>query len=126
MYTDLLTRIKNAQAVKHETIKVPYSSMDFEILRQLQKYAFIKSAKKLGRLPKRMIEINLNDPEADSAIHGVRFISKPSRMLYRGYRDIRPVRDGYGIAIISTPKGIMTDREVHKLKVGGVYLFEVW
>jgi small subunit ribosomal protein S8 len=100
--------------------------MDFEILHQLQKYGFIKSAKKLGRLPKRMIEIGLHDPDAEGAIHGVRFISKPSRMLYRGYRDIRPVQQGYGIAVVSTSKGIMTDKEVRKLKVGGVYLFEVW
>ena len=126
MYTDLITRLKNAQAVNKATVRAPYNKMDFEILRVLRSYGFIKSYRKIGRLPKRFIEVELSYDGKSGKINGTRLISKPSRNLYFGYRKIFSVRQGYGLGIFSTPKGIMSDREVRKNKVGGVYLFEIW
>jgi len=66
------------------------------------------------------------DEEKRGAIRGIKLVSKPSRKLYTGYRQLRPVRQGYGVGIISTPKGIMTVKEAKKQKVGGQLLFEIW
>lgn len=126
MYTDLLTRIKNAQAVKKASLKVPYSEMDMAILETLSKNHYIESAAKKGRSPKRIVEINLRYEDGEGAVRGVKFLSKPSRRLYAGYRDLRKVRQGYGHLVLSTPKGIMTGGEARKQKLGGELLFEIW
>ena len=116
MYTDLLTRLKNAKAVKKSTVKVPFSKMDLEIVKVLNAYNFIKSYRKIGRLPKRWIEVELNLDGPDK-INGVRFKSRPSRWLYFGYRDIFPVKQGYGLGVFSTPEGILSDKDARKQKV---------
>lgn len=127
MYIDMLTRIKNAQAVGKEKVKVPYSKMDEAIANILARHKFIHSVEKKGRMPKRVLEIKLNyDKNGKGAINGVKFLSKPSRKLYAGYKNLRPVKQGYGIGILSTPKGIITNSEAVKQKVGGQLLFEVW
>jgi small subunit ribosomal protein S8 len=126
MYTDLLIRIKNAQSARKETIKVPYSGMDIAIAEVLARNNFIESAAKKGRLPKRVIEIKLKYGKGGGAIEGVRLKSRPSLRIYSGYRAFRPVRQGRGIAVVSTPRGVMTSREARAQKVGGQVLFEIW
>ena len=126
MYTDLLTRIKNAQSARKETIKVPYSNMDLAVAELLAKEGYVESASKKGRLPKRVIEIKLKYEGKTGVIQGVKFLSKPSRRLYAGYHDLRPIKQGYGAGVISTPKGIMTYKEARKHKLGGELLFEIW
>jgi small subunit ribosomal protein S8 len=126
MYTDLLTQIKNAQAVKKEAIKIAFSNTDFIIAELLVKHDYLKEATKKGRMPKRVIEIILKYKDGKGVINGIKFISKPSRKIYMGYREIRPIKQGYGLRIISTSKGIMTDKEAKKMKLGGEVLFDIW
>lgn len=121
MYTDLLVKIKNGQRAKKESIKTGYSKMDLIIADVLANHKYIGGVVKKGRLPKKFLEIKLNGQLSD-----FRFVSKPSRRLYFGYKDLRPVKNGYGLGVISTPKGIMSAQEARKNKLGGELLFEVW
>ncbi len=127
MYTDILTRIRNAQAAKKDSLKVPFSNMDFVVLELLARYGFIASVAKKGRMPKRVIEIVLKyDEKGMGAIRGVAHLSVPSRRVYAGAKELRPVKQGYGLGAVSTPKGIMAYHEAKKANVGGELLFEVW
>jgi len=126
-YIDLVTRIKNAQAVKKDKLKVPFSQRDMEVAEILARAGYIKGALKKGRLPKRIIDIKLGyDKDGKGMINGVKWNSRPSRRLYAGYRDLRPIKSGHGTGLISTPKGIMTVKEARKEKLGGELLFEIW
>ncbi len=127
MYTDLLTKLRNAQKARKEMLKLPFSNMDFAVAELLGKYNFVENVSKKGRMPKRVIEIKLKyDDKGQGAIVGVRFISKPSRRIYLGYKDLKAVRQGYGISALSTPKGVMSNLQARKDKVGGQLLFEIW
>ena len=127
MYLDLLTKIKNGQASRKESVKLPYAEMDFVIAELLAKHKFVDSAFKKGRMPKRVLDVKLKyDEEGKGAVQGVRVLSKPSRRLYAGYKDLRPIRQGYGLLVISTPKGIMDGKSARKQKLGGQLLFEIW
>ena len=127
MYTDLLVKIKNAQAARKEKIKVAFSNTDMAIVEVLVKHQFIESAEKKGRMPKRIIEIKPKyDADKRGVIQGVQFLSKRSRRLYSGYRDLRPVRQGYGLLVLSTPHGIRSSQDARKEKVGGETLFKIW
>ncbi|MBI3046616.1 MAG: 30S ribosomal protein S8 [Candidatus Harrisonbacteria bacterium] len=126
MYYDLLTKIKNAQAVKKESIKIPYTNMDFAIAEILAKHKFVEEVFKKGRMPKRVLDIKLKYQNGQGKILGIKLLSKPSRKLFAGYKDIKPVRQGYGLLVLSTPKGIMDGKNAKKEKVGGQLLFEIW
>lgn len=127
MYLDLLTRIQNAQKVRKDIIKVPYANLDFTVAELLAKNNYLDSVAKKGRMPKRVLEIKLKyDANGKGAINGVKFISKPSRRIYSGYAPLRPVKQGYGLGVISTSKGVFTTKEARKEKVGGQLLFEIW
>lgn len=126
MYTDLLTKIQNAQKAKKASVKVPFSNMDLAVAELLLKHDFVAAVNKKGRMPKRVLEIELKYITDKGAISGVKFLSVPSRRLYAGYTDLRPVKQGYGLALISTPKGIMTSLEAKRAKTGGQLLFEIW
>lgn len=126
MYIDLLTQIKNAQAVKKESIKVPYTKNDERILEILASRKYIAAYDKKGRAPKRVLSIDLKYEDGVGAIEGVRFVSRPSIHIYKGCDEIRPVKNGRGCAIVSTPKGIMTGENARKEKVGGEIFFEIW
>lgn len=126
MYIDLLTKIKNAQRAGKERLKVVYTNNDNAVAELLAKAGFIESVAKKGRLPKRILEIRPKYENEQGAITDIKFISRPSRHIYIGYRDLRSVRQGYGLGVISTPQGIMTTKEARKMKVGGELLFEIW
>lgn len=126
MYTDLLTKIHNAQRAKKLSVKMPYSNMDMAIAEILVTTGFILSAAKKGRAPKRVIEIEPKYNGEEGAITTIKFKSLPSRRLYAGYKDMRSVRQGFGVSVVSTPNGIMTSRQARKEKVGGQLLFEIW
>ena len=123
---DMLNQIKNAQAVNKQTIEIPYSDLKYEVAKTLENNKFILSVEKKGRKTKRSLELALKYTEGKGAISGVKRISKPGQKIYNGYRDISKVMDGYGMAIISTSKGIKTDREVRKEKLGGEILAKIW
>jgi len=126
MYHDVLIRIKNAQAVGKERIKVPYSRFDFDILKVLSQYKFIGSISEKGRGIKKMIEISLIGDKANPAVNGLKFFSRPSKKVYRGSQEIKAVKQGFGLGVISTSKGIMNSMKAKKEKLGGEYLFEIW
>lgn len=121
-----LVKIKNAQDAKKENVKVPFSNFSLAILELLEKHKLVEAVSKKGRMPKRIIEIKLKYNNGEGAIHQIKFLSRPSRRLYLGYKDIKPIRQGYGILILSTPKGVIDGKTARKEKVGGQALFEVW
>lgn len=126
MYTDLLIRIKNAQQARKDSVRAPFSNMDFAIAQLLEQRGFIASAAKKGRSPKRTIEVGLRYADGQGAITGVRLVSKPSRRWYSGYRELAGVRGAGGMSVLSTPQGILTSSDARKKKVGGEVLFEIW
>ena len=123
MYINILTKIKNAEHAKHTSLKIPYSKMHYAVIDVLKQYGFLKKAEAKGRGAKKFIEVDLqNDPR----IHGLKFLSLPSRRLYGGYRDFRKVKGGMGILVVSTSQGVMAGHEARKQKLGGQLLFEIW
>lgn len=123
---DMLTSIRNAQAVLKETVKIPFSKFKFELAKVLEKNGFVKKVEKKGRGIKRVIEIKLKYEDKIPVISGLKKISKPGQRIYAGAAEIKPVRSGYGISIISTSKGLMTDKEVRRQNIGGEVICKVW
>ncbi len=126
MYIDLLTRLKNAQAVKKENIKIPYSKMDEAVLQILRERHYVEDFEKRGRMPKRVLDIKLRYDNGVGVIQGVKFLSTPSRRLFAGVRELKPVKHGYGLLVVSTPKGVIAGDAARRFKVGGQLLFEIW
>ncbi len=125
MYIDLLTQLKNAQAVKKENIKIYYSKIDEQILEILKKIGYIESFEKKGKGAKRILDIKLKYVDGKGVISSIKFISKPSRRIYIGFKEMKPARYSYGVLIISTSKGIMIGDEARKMKLGGEVLFKI-
>lgn len=126
MYINLLIQLKNAQAAKKENIKIPYSKMDEAVLKVLDSKKYIESFEKKGQKTKKFLDVKLKYPKEEKAINGIKLVSKPSRRVYTGYEEIRPIKRGYGLMVISTPKGVMGGQDAKKQKVGGEVLFEIW
>jgi small subunit ribosomal protein S8 len=124
--TDMFNRIKNAQAVNKETVIIPFSKVKQEIARVLKNENFIKDFTKKGRTINKRIEITISYKDDAPVMGSFKRRSKPGQRLYVGYRDLFPVKNGYGIGIVSTSKGLMSDKEVRKNKIGGELLVEVW
>jgi len=124
--SDMLTSIRNALAVGKETVDISFSNFKFEILKILEKKGFINLATKKRKNKKRVIEIILKYKDGNAVISGLKKISKPGQRIYKGWREIKPVKNGYGIAIISTSQGLMTDIEAKKKKLGGEVICEIW
>ena len=124
---DMLTRIRNALAVRQDAVDVPLSKIKKEVARVLLREGFVENVKDLTDLPNGGIRIYLKyGPEGEMVIRNIRRISKPSRRIYRPRNELRPVLGGQGIAIVSTPQGILSDRECRRKNVGGEVLCEVW
>lgn len=126
MYYDLLVKIKNADRARKKIVKTPYSQMDFSVAKILVDSGYLKSVKKKTVERKSFLEIELTGKPGSYALDGFKILSKPGRRLYISYRNLRSVRQGYGLGILSTPQGIMTNVEARKQKVGGEYLFQIW
>ncbi len=123
---DMLTRIRNAVRVRKTELTVPYSGMKLAIAEILAREGYIRSAVTEGEGVARHIKIALAYSGTESPIHGVSRVSTPGRRVYVGYADIPSIRSGYGLAIISTPQGILSGREARARKVGGELLCEVY
>jgi len=124
--SDMLTSIKNALAVRHPTVSVPLSNLKYEVAKILEKGEFVAKVEKKGKKAKKAIEITLKYDGKVSAISGLKRISKSGQRIYKRAEELKPVRGGYGIAVISTSKGLMTDKKARKQKLGGEVICEIW
>lgn len=124
--TDLLNRIRNAQAVSHPKTEIPFSNLKYEIAKILERKGFIEKVEKKGKKTKKIIEITLKYDKKTPAISILKRISKPGQRIYLKAREIKPVKGGYGITIISTSRGLMTDKEARRQKLGGEILCEIF
>ena len=124
---DMLTRIRNASSAKHDSVKIPASNMKKAIAQILVDEGYIKGFKVEDDGKQGMIEIALKYGQNKTAtITGLRRVSKPGLRIYSGCEDMPKVMKGLGIAIISTSKGVMTDKDARKANVGGEVLAFVW
>jgi small subunit ribosomal protein S8 len=129
--TDMFNRICNAQAVLHTTVVIPFSKLKYEIAQILEKEGFIEKVEKpkvriTPRSKRKEFKINLKYNNKIPVISGIKRISKSGQRIYIKAKDLKPIRDGYGISIISTSKGLMTGKEAKKKKLGGEVLAEIW
>lgn len=124
---DMLTRIRNASAQKHETVNIPLSNLKVEMARILKESGFINNYKIVGEGTDKNICVNLRyDNEDVATITGIKRISKPGRRVYVNKDSIPKVMGGIGISIISSSKGLLTDREAKRTGVGGEVLCHLW
>ena len=124
---DMLTRIRNALVVKHDAVEVPASNMKKEIAKILLQEGYITSYEVVEDGVQGKIVITLKyGPNGERVISGLKRISKPGLRIYAGHDELPKVLGGLGIAIISTPKGVMTDKEARKNNHGGEVLAYVW
>jgi small subunit ribosomal protein S8 len=124
---DMLTRIRNATMRRHESVLVPASKLKGEIAKLLQEEGFIRQYKLVteGLRPALKLDLKYLDEE-DSVITGLSRVSSPGRRVYVGADRVPRVKGGYGIAILSTNRGVMTDKQSRRAKVGGEVLCYVW
>ncbi|HOA33482.1 MAG: 30S ribosomal protein S8 [Clostridiales bacterium] len=124
---DMLTRIRNATSAKHDTVSVPASNIKKAIAQILLDEGYIKGFKVIDDGKQGVIEIALKyGPNKTSVITGLRRVSKPGLRIYTNCENMPKVMRGLGIAIISTSKGVMTDKDARKLNVGGEVLAFIW
>lgn len=124
---DLLTRIRNASTAKHATVDIPASNMKKSITRILLDEGYIKDYKVIDDGKQGTIRVTLKyDENRNSVITGLRRVSKPGLRIYAGCEDLPKVMKGLGVAIISTSKGVITDKKARELNVGGEVLAFIW
>ena len=124
---DLLTRIRNASSAKHETVDIPASNMKKAIMQILVDEGYVKSCTVIEDGKQGMIRATLKYGEGKTpVITGLRRVSKPGLRIYSSVEDMPKVLKGLGIAIVSTSKGVMTDRQARKENVGGEILAFIW
>lgn len=122
---DLIIRIKNGYLAKKEVIVCPHSTFREGIVKKLTELNFIKDYKVEGD-GKKVIEMTLNYPDGQGAFTDVKLYSRPGRRWYVTSKDLKPVLSGMGYSLISTSKGILTNVEAKKAKIGGELLFDIW
>ena len=124
---DMLSAIKNALAVKKKTVDIPFSKIKEGISRILVKEGYLEKIEQRRFRGKKILRVFLKyDKENNPLISGLKRVSKPSRRVYKSYSELRAPKEGFGILIVSTSKGLLTDRKAKKLKVGGEVICEVW
>jgi len=123
---NMINMIKNGSRAEHEFVFVPYSKIKHAIAECLVKEGYLKSAEKKTKKGFPTLELGLAYVNGAPKVTGVERVSKSSCRVYTGVSAIRPVRNGYGLTVITTPKGILTDKQARKEMVGGEVLFKVW
>lgn len=124
--SDMLIRIKNAQRAGHEAVSMPFSKFKFSLAKILEKHGFVGDVLKKGKKVKKFFEIKLLYKDKNPRISDLKRVSKQGRRVYLSKAEIRPVRQGYGMSIISTSKGLMSDKEARKEGLGGEVIAEIW
>jgi small subunit ribosomal protein S8 len=124
---DMLTRLRNANAARHDHVVVPASRLKVEIARILKAEGFIADFQVIDRAPQPQLRLQLRyGPRREQVLTGVRRVSRPGLRVYARRAQVPAVRRGLGIAILSTSQGVMTDREARRRGIGGEVLCYVW
>ncbi len=123
---DMLTRIRNANQVMKKEAKIPLTKTNLEIARVLKEQGFIVDYSVEAGEKFEQIKVDLKYKEKRKAISGLKRISKPGLRVYAKSEDIKPVLGGFGIAIVSTSSGVLTDKQAREKKVGGEVIAYVW
>jgi len=123
---DLLIRIKNAHLAKKSQVSIPDSKVKRAILNILLAEGYIESFVVAGEVPKQSLEVQLKYVKKQSAVSGVRRLSKPGRRLYVSAKEIPLTLAGYGLTIVSTNKGILSDSQARKQNLGGELICKIW
>lgn len=131
--SDFFIAIKNAYLAKKDRAVIPFSKMKYEMAKILERKEFVSAVRKKRKKGKNLesseflyLEIKLKYDDGKPALSGVKLVSKPGRRIYLKKDEIRSVRSGYGVLIVSTSKGIMTGEEAKSLGVGGQAIAKVW
>lgn len=123
---DMLTRIRNASSAGHKMVDIPASKMKSSIARVLYSHGYIRGFRRMEDGKQGMLRIYLSYRNGQSLILGLKRISRPGCRVYAGVNDIKRVMGGRGLAVLTTPRGVITDAEARKHKVGGEVLLHVW
>lgn len=123
---DIIIRIKNGYTGRKESIEAPYSKIVEKIIMLLAKEKYIKQYRFDSQKKKKGLVIDLLYHDGKPAMLGVKGISKPGRRIYQRIKEVKPVLGGMGCAVLTTSKGIMTDKEARKHKISGEVLFKIW
>ncbi|MEK7151289.1 MAG: 30S ribosomal protein S8 [Patescibacteria group bacterium] len=127
---NMLNQIKNAQLRGYPEVVLPFSNIKFEIANILKNNNFVSEVEKKKKKTKKsefnVLAIGLKYNDGVGAISDIKLVSKPSRRMYSGKNDIHKIKNGYGISVMSTSRGIMSGDDAKKVGVGGEMLFEVW
>ncbi len=124
--SNFIIKLKNASLAGKALVSVPHSKMIESIATILKDEGFITSFTKKGKKVVKTLEVEVKYEEGKPAITDVARISKFSKRVYKGAKEIKPVRNGFGALILTTPKGILTDKAARKQNVGGEALFKIW
>lgn len=124
--SNLIIKLKNAGNAGKSSVSVPHSKFTEAVLELLKKENFIKDFAKKGKKIIKTLEVELLYVDSEPRITDVERVSKLSRRVYKGVKKITPVRNGFGILVMTTPKGILSDKSAKKEGVGGEALFKIW
>ncbi len=124
--SNMLTSIRNANKALKEQTDIPYSWLSYEILKIIQKEGYIKNFKRIDDRKKGVIRIYLKYINKERAISGIKSVSTPGFRIYKGAKELPRVLEGYGVSIISTSKGLLTDKDARKQNVGGEVICNIW
>jgi len=123
---NMINMIKNGSRAEHEFVTVPYSKIKNSVAECLVREGFLKSATKKTKKGFPILELGLVYVDGAPKVTGVERVSKSSRRVYKGVSGLKPARSGFGLTVLTTPKGILTDKEAKKGMVGGEVLFKLW
>jgi len=123
---DMLIRLENSQAVNKMTVDIPFSEIKYRIAKVLESENFVELVSQKGKDSQKIIRVNLKYKDDKPGIIKTKRISKPGKRTYIANKEIKPIRGGYGISVISTPKGVMSNKEAKSAGLGGEVLFEIY
>ncbi len=123
---DMLTRIRNAARIKAEKVDIPASKLKLEIAKILKEEGFIRAYKVIKDRRQGILRVNLKYADGEPVITGIEKVSKPGRRVYVGSQEIPRVMGGVGLAILTTPKGVLSDKMCRRENVGGELLCHIW
>ncbi|MEI7719799.1 MAG: 30S ribosomal protein S8 [bacterium] len=123
--SDFIIRLQNASRTNKESVSLPFSKMKLAIAEVLKREGYLSDVEGKSKTG-NTLSVGLKYKNGKPVITGVKRISKPSRRMYMGVKELRPVKRGYGLLVLSTPAGVVTGKQAREQKVGGEALFEIW